>query len=105
MGKLHGYMVGLPVHHPKYKGEFTMISHVKGPKSVKIKVPANELFDGGASGGNAGTDEKETKEKDSASAGSNVLLISAADRRAVSEFLMGAAALLVSFSATTVAEP
>merc|ERR1712050_212891 len=53
------------------------------------------LFDGAASGGNAGTNEKEQKEEDSASAGSNVLVLSAADRRAVSEFLMGTAALLV----------
>jgi len=101
--KLYNYMVGLPVHHPKYKGEFTMISHVNAPKQVKIKVPANELFDGGASGGNAGTDEKENKGKDSAD--TTVLLLNAADRRAVSEFLMGTAVLLVAFSATAVAEP
>ena len=44
-------------------------------------------------------------EESSASAGSNVLVLSAADRRVVSEFLMGTAALLVAFSATAVAEP
>jgi len=102
--KLYNYMVGLPVHHPKYKGEFTMISHVRGPKSVKVKVPASELFDGGASGGNAGAGDKggDTGAGDNASP--HTLLISAADRRAVPELLMGAAAVLVAFSVMEVAK-
>jgi len=103
--KLYNYMIGLPVHHPKYKGQFTMVSHVRGQKSVKVEVPANELFDGGASVGNDGAGGS-----GSVSAGGNDgakeinLWVSAADRRAVPEFLMGTAAVLVAFSAMAIAE-
>merc|ERR1711953_755777 len=81
--KLYNYMIGLPVHHPKYKGQFTMVSHVRGQKSVKVEVPANELFDGGASVGNVSAGGNDGAQ--------NIFLLSAADRRAVPEFLMGTA--------------
>jgi hypothetical protein len=104
--KLYNYMVGVPVHHPKYNGEFTMLSHVRAPKLVKVEVSANELFDGGASGGmpgagsNAGTGGNiGSEETDSIE-----LWLSAADRQALPEFLMGAAVALVAFSAIAVTE-
>jgi hypothetical protein len=32
-------MVGLPMNHPKFTGELTMISHVRNTKVVQIDVP------------------------------------------------------------------
>jgi hypothetical protein len=104
--KLYNYMVGVPVHHPKYNGEFTMLSHVRAPKLVKVEVPANELFDGGASGGksSAGGNASTGGNTGSEKTDSIELWLSAADRQALPEFLMGAAAALVAFSAIAVTE-
>jgi hypothetical protein len=37
--QLYNWMVGLPMNHPKFTGELTMISHVRNTKTVQIDVP------------------------------------------------------------------
>jgi hypothetical protein len=108
--KLYNYMVGLPVHHPKYKGEFTMLSHVKGPKPVKVEVPANELCndcalgDGAGAGGNASSGANPGAGGNTGSREIDLSWLSAAGRQCLPEFLVGIAAVLLVFSVMAVTE-